>query len=40
MRIVASAVDGKLKSGSEPSFIPGAASEESLQELIKKAAGN
>lgn len=38
--IVAATTDGQLKSGSEPSFIPGAASEESLQELIKKAAGN
>ncbi len=37
--IIASTPDGKLKEGSEPSFIPGAASEESLQELIKKAAG-
>lgn len=38
--IVASTPEGQFKSGSEPSFIPGAASEESLQELIKKAAGN
>ncbi len=38
--IVASTPDGKFKAGTEPSFIPGAASEESLQELIKKAAGN
>lgn len=38
--IVASTPNGQLKAGSEPSFIPGAASEESLQELIKKAAGN
>lgn len=38
--IVASTPDGKFKTGTEPSFIPGAASEESLQELIKKAAGN
>lgn len=38
--IVASTPDGQFKAGSEPSFIPGAASEESLQELIKKAAGN
>jgi protein-disulfide isomerase len=37
--IIASTPDGQLKAGSEPSFIPGAASEESLQELIKKAAG-
>lgn len=38
--IVASTPNGQFKAGSEPSFIPGAASEESLQELIKKAAGN
>jgi protein-disulfide isomerase len=38
--IVASTPNGLLKAGTEPSFIPGAASEESLQELIKKAAGN
>ncbi len=38
--IIASTPDGQLKAGTEPSFIPGAASEESLQELIKKAAGN
>lgn len=38
--IVASTPNGQFKSGSEPTFIPGAASEESLQELIKKAAGN
>lgn len=38
--IVASTPDGQFKAGTEPSFIPGAASEESLQELIKKAAGN
>ncbi|CEG57384.1 DsbA family protein [Legionella fallonii] len=37
--IIAATPDGQLKAGSEPSFIPGAASEESLQELIKKAAG-
>jgi protein-disulfide isomerase len=36
--IVASTPGGQFKAGSEPSFIPGAASEESLQELIKKAA--
>jgi protein-disulfide isomerase len=35
--IVASTPDGKLKANSEPAFIPGAASEEALQELIKKA---
>ncbi|MCW8397823.1 DsbA family protein [Legionella sp. PATHC035] len=38
--IIASTPNGQFKTGSEPSFIPGAASEESLQELIKKAAGN
>jgi protein-disulfide isomerase len=38
--VVAATPDGQLKAGTEPSFIPGAASEESLQELIKKAAGN
>ena len=38
--IIASTPNGQFKSSSEPSFIPGAASEESLQELIKKAAGN
>ncbi len=38
--IVASTPDSKFKKGTEPSFIPGAATEESLQELIKKAAGN
>ncbi|PJD94337.1 MAG: hypothetical protein CK426_03355 [Legionella sp.] len=38
--IVAATPDAKFKKGSEPSFVPGAASEESLQEMIKKAAGN
>ncbi|MBI2786512.1 MAG: DsbA family protein [Legionella longbeachae] len=38
--VIASTPDGKFKAGTEPSFIPGAATEESLQELIKKAAGN
>lgn len=38
--IIASTPGGQFKTGTEPSFIPGAASEESLQELIKKAAGN
>lgn len=38
--IIAATPDGHFKSGSEPSFIPGAATEESLKELIKKAAGN
>lgn len=38
--VIASTPGGQFKAGSEPSFIPGGASEESLQELIKKAAGN
>lgn len=38
--IVGATPAGQYKAGGEPSFIPGAASEESLQELIKKAAGN
>lgn len=38
--IVAATQDGKLKEGSKPAFIPGAASEESLQELVKKATSN
>jgi protein-disulfide isomerase len=38
--IVAATPDGHFKTGTEPSFVPGAATEESLQELIKKAAGN
>lgn len=38
--IIAATPDGQFKKGSEPSFIPGAASEDSLRELIKKAAGN
>ncbi|MFI4962378.1 MAG: DsbA family protein [Legionellales bacterium] len=38
--IVASTPAGTFKAGTEPSFVPGAASEESLQEMIKKAAGN
>ncbi|HHF7348049.1 TPA: DsbA family protein [Legionella feeleii] len=38
--IVAATPAGKFKEGSTPSFIPGAASEEALQELIKKAASN
>lgn len=38
--IVGSTPNGQFKAGSEPTFIPGAASEESLKELIKKAAGN
>lgn len=35
--IIASTPDGKFKQGSEPSFVPGAASKEVLQDLIKKA---
>lgn len=35
--IIAATPTGKLKNGSAPAFIPGAASPESLQELIKKA---
>ncbi|CDZ77497.1 Thiol:disulfide interchange protein DsbA precursor [Legionella massiliensis] len=35
--ILAATPDGKLKQGTTPTFIPGAASEESLQELIKSA---
>ncbi|MFA6301715.1 MAG: DsbA family protein [Legionella sp.] len=38
--IVAATPNGVFKAGTEPSFVPGAASEESLQEMIKKAAGN
>lgn len=38
--IVAATPGGQLKAGTEPSFVPGAASEETLQEFIKKAAGN
>ncbi len=38
--VVAATPDGQFKAGSEASFIPGAATEESLRELIKKAAGN
>ncbi len=38
--IVAATPDSKFKKGTEPSFIPGAATEQSLQEMIKKAAGN
>ncbi len=34
--IVATTPDGKLKEGSSPAFIPGAASEEALQNLVKK----
>lgn len=38
--IIASTQGDKLKEGSEPAFIPGAATKQSLQELIKKAASN
>lgn len=36
--IVASTPGGKFKAGSTPSFVPGAASLQSLQDMIKKAA--
>lgn len=35
--VVLSTPDGKLKAGTTPAFIPGAASAEALQELVKKA---
>lgn len=35
--VIASTPNGKFKEGSDPTFIPGAASKESLKELIKKA---
>lgn len=38
--IIASTPSGKYKKGSETAFIPGAASQESLQELIKKASSD
>ncbi|KTD50276.1 27 kDa outer membrane protein [Legionella quinlivanii] len=38
--IVASTPNGSFKAGSEPAFIPGAASEEALIDLIKKAGSN
>lgn len=38
--VVAATPDGQLKSNSEPAFIPGAATEDVLKDLIKKAAGN
>ena len=38
--IVAATPNGKLKQGSTPNFIPGAASEAALQGLIKKAGAN
>lgn len=38
--VVASTPEGTFKKGSETFFVPGASTEQSLQELIKKAAGN
>ena len=38
--VVASTPNGKFKEGSEPTFIPGATSKESLKELIKNASSN
>ncbi|KGP63553.1 hypothetical protein EP47_05355 [Legionella norrlandica] len=38
--IIGSTPNGQFKKGSETSFIPGATSEQSLRELIKKAGGN
>ena len=38
--VVASTPAGQFDAKSDPTFIPGAASEEALQDLIKKAAGN
>lgn len=38
--IVAATPGGQLKTGSTPTFIPGATSEEALLELIKKASAN
>lgn len=35
--VVAATPNGKYKKGSEPAFIPGAASQETLQDLIEKA---
>lgn len=37
--IIATTPAGQFKTGSEPTFIPGAASQQALQDLIKKAAG-
>lgn len=37
--IVAGATDGKVKQDSTPTFIPGGASEETLQALVKKESG-
>ncbi|MBA2651495.1 MAG: DsbA family protein [Tatlockia sp.] len=38
--IVAATPQGKMKPGSTPSFIPGAASEKTLQDLVKKEGSN
>ena len=38
--IVASTPEGQFKSGSQPAFIPGAASGDALRDLIKKAGSN
>lgn len=38
--IVGATPNGQFKQGSEPSFVPGEANQDTLQELIKKAAGN
>lgn len=38
--VIGSTPQGQFKKGSQPSFIPGAATEQTMQELIKKAAGN
>lgn len=38
--IVASTPNGVFKTGSQPTFIPGAASDEALKDLIKKAGSN
>jgi protein-disulfide isomerase len=38
--IVVGTQDGKMKPGSTPAFIPGGASEQTLQELIKKEGAN
>lgn len=38
--IIAATTNGTLKSGTQPSFIPGAASAQALQDLIKKAASS
>lgn len=38
--IVGATPNGQFKQGSEPTFLPGEVSEQTLQETIKKAAGN